>query len=64
MQNTDIEENISQLLSILGIQEVNPAWSTGLVWAENTGQDVREITSPVNGRHIASVAMGTAADYN
>jgi len=64
MQDTIVEENISQLLNTLGIQEVNPAWSTGLIWAEHSGQEIREITSPVNGRHIASVRMATAADYD
>ena len=64
MQNPDLKENISQLLNTLGIQEVNAAWSTGLVWAENAGQEIREITSPVNGQHIASVRMATATDYD
>ena len=64
MQDTIIEENIGHLLKVLGIQEVNDAWSTGLVWAKNTGQEVREITSPVNGRRIAMVRMATAADHD
>jgi len=63
MQDTTFEENIPNLLKTLGIQEVNPAWSTGLVWAENIGSETKEITSPVNGRLIAAVQMATAADY-
>ena len=64
MQENILEGNIAQLLKVLGIQDVNAAWSTGLVWAENTGQEVREIISPVNGRRIAAVQMATAADYD
>ena len=63
MKGTTFEENIPDLLKTLGIQEVNPAWSTGLVWAENNGSETREITSPVNGRLIAAVQMATASDY-
>ncbi|AMM51422.1 aldehyde dehydrogenase [Rufibacter sp. DG15C] len=56
--------DIPALLSELGIQETNPAYSTGLQWGGDKNQESRTIHSPTDGSKIASVRMATAEDYD
>ncbi|PWJ44497.1 L-piperidine-6-carboxylate dehydrogenase [Sediminitomix flava] len=53
---------MKEVLKTLGIQDVNPAYATGLEWAELGGREIREIYSPVNGELIAKVEMATKKD--
>ncbi|RYY34291.1 MAG: aldehyde dehydrogenase family protein [Sphingobacteriaceae bacterium] len=55
--------DISKILHHLHINDNNPAFSTGSTWG-GSGKDVKEITSPVDGKTIAKVALATADDYN
>ena len=55
---------VTEMLEKLGIKEVNPAYSTGLVWGGQNNQEVREIYSPADGSLIASVRMATEEDYD
>jgi aldehyde dehydrogenase (NAD+) len=54
---------MQSVLKELGIQEVNPAFSTGLKWGKTKSGEIREIYSPTNGELIAKVEMATEADY-
>ncbi len=54
---------MQSVLKELGIQEVNPAFSTGLKWGKTGSGQIREIYSPTNGELIAKVEMATEADY-
>ncbi|MCU0436944.1 MAG: aldehyde dehydrogenase family protein [Raineya sp.] len=57
-------QEIQSILEKLGIKANNPAYSTGLVWAElNSQRNTRQIFSPINGELIASVEMATPEDY-
>ncbi len=64
---TDVQDHdhhgIRQVLRELGVAAENSAFSTGLQWG-GAGQNLKAITSPTDGKHIASVAMATAADYD
>ncbi len=57
---------IKQILQTLGIQDTNPAYSTGLQWgspATDTNTVIRTIHSPIDGQVLATVRMATLADY-
>ncbi|RNI33037.1 aldehyde dehydrogenase family protein [Rufibacter immobilis] len=58
-----MQTDISQILSQLGIKEVNPAYSTGLTWGGEQSQQTRTIHSPTNGKSIATVNMASEEDY-
>lgn len=53
-----------EFLKKLGIKEKNYGASTGLNWIETTDQGEIEVTSPVDGKHIASVYMISEDDYD
>ena len=53
---------IQEILSQLGIEEVNNGASTGGKWFKTRGERIDSI-SPVDGRLIASVNSATEADY-
>jgi len=55
--------NISDTLKHLHIDVINEAYSTGSDWGSSTDVEIKTITSPVDGKPIASVKMATAADY-
>ena len=55
--------NISDTLKHLHIDVINEAYSTGSDWGSSTDAEIKTITSPVDGKPIASVKMATAADY-
>ncbi|HEY9195909.1 MAG TPA: aldehyde dehydrogenase family protein [Mucilaginibacter sp.] len=56
--------NISDILQRLHINDINEAFSTGNNWGSSTGATVKNITSPVDGKLIASVKLATENDYN
>ncbi|KAA9338610.1 aldehyde dehydrogenase family protein [Hymenobacter busanensis] len=64
---TDITDHdhhgIRQVLRQLGIQDHNPAFSTGLQWGGEGNTNTRTISSPTDGKRIATVALATADDY-
>ncbi len=53
---------IQEILSQLGIEEMNNGASTGGKWFKTRGEQIDSI-SPVNGKLIASVNAATEADY-
>ncbi|WP_207432851.1 aldehyde dehydrogenase family protein [Sabulibacter ruber] len=59
-----LQKTITDLLAQLGIQETNPAYSTGLNWGGQNNTETRAIHSPTNGELIASVNMATEEDYD
>jgi len=56
--------NISEVLNRLHINDINEAFSTGIVWDSSPDAIVKDILSPVDGKKIASVKFATANDYN
>ncbi len=52
------------MLAQLGIQESNPAYTTGLTWGGENNAETKAIHSPTNGKVIASVNMATEENYN
>ncbi|QCR25095.1 aldehyde dehydrogenase family protein [Pontibacter sp. SGAir0037] len=54
---------IADVLRQLGIKEINPAFSTGLTWAETAGREKVGIYSPADGNLIAAVNMATPEEY-
>ncbi|GAB2529830.1 L-piperidine-6-carboxylate dehydrogenase [Rufibacter soli] len=58
-----MHHTISDILSSLGIQETNAAFSTGLNWGAGSSGQTRAIHSPTNGKLIAQVTMASEQDY-
>jgi aldehyde dehydrogenase (NAD+) len=56
--------NITSVLNRLHIDDINEAISTGNVWASSNDAVIKSVTSPVDGKKIASVKMASPADYN
>jgi aldehyde dehydrogenase (NAD+) len=56
------EQGIQEILSQLGIQEINNGASTGGKWFKTRGERI-DSYSPVDGRLIASVNSATEVDY-
>ncbi|RCH56758.1 aldehyde dehydrogenase family protein [Mucilaginibacter hurinus] len=56
--------DISKVLHHLHINDINNAFSTGADWGSNPVAETRDIISPVDGKHIASVKIATPGDYN
>jgi aldehyde dehydrogenase (NAD+) len=56
--------NISDILNHLHINDNNDAYSTGSQWGSSAGAVVKVITSPVDGKKIASVKLATEDDYH
>ncbi len=57
-----IKHDKSEILSKLGIKEVNPGVSTGTDWIETKG-DLTVSVSPIDGKEIAKVSNATLDDY-
>ena len=57
-----VEQGIQEILSQLGIQEINNGASTGGKWFKTRGERI-DSYSPVDGRLIASVNSATEVDY-
>lgn len=58
-----MQVDIQSILKELGIQSVNPAYSTGNKWGGAKEANIIDSYSPVDGGKIASVRVATAADY-
>lgn len=58
-----MEINISTVLEKLGIENLNPAFSTGQNWGKPGDAKIIESYSPVDGKKIAGASAATAADY-
>ncbi|MEE1946689.1 aldehyde dehydrogenase family protein [Pedobacter sp. KR3-3] len=59
-----METNISAILKQLGIESINPAYSTGQNWASPSNEKIIDSHSPVDGKKIASVQVASAKDYD
>src|SRR5574343_1738454 len=62
MAKTMTDLGIQEILSQLGIEEINNGASTGGKWFKTRGERIDSI-SPVDGKLIASVNSATEADY-
>ncbi|MBC8987265.1 aldehyde dehydrogenase family protein [Pedobacter sp. N36a] len=58
-----MKKNISSVLKNLGIQELNPAYSTGQIWSAAKNAKTIDSFSPVDGQKIARIQVATAEDY-
>lgn len=58
-----MKTTISSVLKNLGIQELNPAYSTGQHWSAAKNAKTIDSFSPVDGQKIASIQVATAEDY-
>ncbi len=56
-------QEVAAILSKLGIQKINPAYSTGKEFAKLGGRTTKTIYSPINGMELATVEMASASDY-
>lgn len=56
--------NIQSILKHLHINEINDAWSTGLIWSSPVTGVTKNIISPVDGAIIASVKFADQQVYN
>jgi aldehyde dehydrogenase (NAD+) len=55
--------NIGPILKQLGIEELNPAFSTGSNWGQTNSGKAIDSFSPVDGKKIASVQVASNSDY-
>jgi aldehyde dehydrogenase (NAD+) len=62
MAETMTDLGIQEILSQLGIEEINNGASTGGKWFKTRGERIDSI-SPVDGKLIASVNAASEADY-
>ncbi|MCK4881154.1 MAG: aldehyde dehydrogenase family protein [Bacteroidales bacterium] len=58
----DYNEKVGQVLSRLGIKDLNPGATTGQEWL-NTKGDVTSSVSPIDGEVIAKVTNASTGDY-
>jgi aldehyde dehydrogenase (NAD+) len=58
-----MEQLISTVLKNLGIEDVNPAYSTGQVWGASEHAETIDSYSPVSGKRIATVQVATKQEY-
>ena len=63
MQTVISQQDIQELLDILKINELNPAYSTGQEWGNLASANTKAIHSPADGRFIGAVCFATPADY-
>lgn len=59
-----MKTNISSILKQLGIENINPAFSTGNNWGKTNNETSIESQSPVDGKKIASVQVASSKDYD
>ncbi len=60
--NKEYNEKVAQVLSRLGIKDMNPGATTGQKWLNTTG-DVTSSVSPIDGEVIAKVTNATTEEY-
>lgn len=58
----EYKEKVSQVLSRLGIQDLNPGATTGREWLDTKG-DITSSLSPIDGEVIAKVSNATKEEY-
>lgn len=58
-----MKNDIHTALKNLGIEKLNPAYSTGNQWGASVNAEIIDSLSPVNGEVIASVRAATAVEY-
>lgn len=58
---TPFDTQVADALKVLGIANVNPAWSTGLQWADVAEGQAHEVLSPADGKRIATAKLASAA---
>ncbi|TNE81766.1 MAG: aldehyde dehydrogenase family protein [Bacteroidetes bacterium] len=54
---------MAPFLKELGLQSINPQASTGLVFFQDSDREIKSISSPVDGQHIADVYVANESDY-
>jgi len=59
----DMQTDIQPILKNLGIEDLNPSWSTGQVWGKADQQSAKLSHSPVDGNAIAAFTPATADEY-
>ncbi|HXI01311.1 MAG TPA: aldehyde dehydrogenase family protein [Sphingobacteriaceae bacterium] len=59
-----MRSNIQSVLSQLHINEINDAWSTGLISGSSPNAVIQPIVSPVDGAKIASVKFADKQNYD
>ncbi len=61
---TKTTEEIQQILSTLGIKDLNPAYGTGQAYGSTQGGTQRAIHSPIDGQYLATVQYATREEYD
>jgi aldehyde dehydrogenase (NAD+) len=56
------ENKTREVLTALGIKDINPGASTGMKWLQTAG-DVTSSYTPIDGKEIARVTNATSGDY-
>lgn len=59
-----LTRDVQDILQKLGIQTQNPAYSTGQNFGNSENGEPREIHSPIDGSHIATVSLADEEAYN
>lgn len=59
-----MKTSINTILTQLGIEAINPAYSTGNNWSKTNSEKIIESHSPVDGKKIAAVQVADAAAYD
>ncbi|TAH21178.1 MAG: aldehyde dehydrogenase family protein [Cytophagales bacterium] len=63
METLTHQEEIRNILDTLKINELNPAYSTGLAWGSLNQAYTKKVYSPTDSSFIGSVCMATPTDY-
>jgi len=63
METLTQQKEIKDILDLLKINELNPAYSTGLAWGNLASAHTKDIHSPTDGSFIGAVCMATPQDY-
>ncbi len=58
-----MEKTIKELLFDLGVKESNESICTGREWITSLGTESIDVTSPVNGKKLASVTYASQSEY-
>lgn len=54
---------VTSVLEALGIQTLNPSYSTGQELGPSNDREIRKIYSPIDGSHLADVCFANTEDY-
>jgi aldehyde dehydrogenase (NAD+) len=58
------DQKINKLFATLGLEDINPSWSTGQLFSKKKNKNARQIFSPVNGQLLAAVEFADEKDYD